>query len=139
MSPKKRQTRRPAARPQARTAATRGSGGPRRPARPLPQGETFFTPGAGGVRATMERRSAKLLVYLHQMPRWIMPVLLAALLVAGLAVPGPMGALALALVAAFLGWLGYLSWPSLTPGKRAIRLVTTLVLVGLAVLQLVRF
>ncbi|MQA98339.1 MAG: hypothetical protein GEV11_28455 [Streptosporangiales bacterium] len=105
----------------------------------MPQGEAFFTAGATGARAAVERRSATPLLYLHQMPRWVMPVLLAALMLAGLAARGPVGALALTLVAAFLGWLGYLSWPSLTPGKRAIRLITTVALLGLAVVQLVRF
>lgn len=136
MSPKKRQTRRPPARPRSARETPTGTG---RPVRPLPEGETFFTPGATGMRAAVERRSSTVLVYLHQMPRWILPLLIAALMLAGLVVPGPMGALALTLVAAFLGWLAYLSWPSLTAGKRTIRVLTTVVLLALAIAQLVRF
>ncbi len=51
------------------------------------------------------------------MPVWVIPIVLAALLVIGLAVPGWAGAAALVLVAAFLGWLAALSWPRLAgPG-----------------------
>ncbi len=51
---------------------------PRR--RPLPKGDAFFTPGATGMRREIERRSAAPLVFLHGLPRWILPV---ALLAAG--------------------------------------------------------
>ena len=40
---------------------------------------------------------------------------LLGLLVSGFAVPGLVGAVALLLVAIFLGWLAYLSWPASTP------------------------
>ena len=52
-----------------------------------------------------ERRSARPLLYLHQLPTWVAPLVLAVLLIAGLAVTGPGGAVALCGVAAVLGWL----------------------------------
>jgi hypothetical protein len=89
--------------------------------RPLPAGERFFTPGATGLRAAVERRSAAPLVFLFQLPRWIVPVVLVIMLLAGLAVPDWRGALAVLPVAGFVGWLGYLSWPSLGVKGRLLR------------------
>jgi hypothetical protein len=61
----------------------------------------------------VERSSAKPLVLLHQLPAWLPPLVMLALLIAGLALPGWIGATALVLVAVLLGWLGYMSWPAL--------------------------
>lgn len=83
----------------------------------------------------MERASVKPVAYLHQMPRWLPPVVIAALFVAGISVRGWPGAALLAIVAALLGWLAFLSWPALHPGSRALRLVMTAALVGLALWQ----
>ncbi|MEY2989347.1 MAG: hypothetical protein RLZZ163_263, partial [Actinomycetota bacterium] len=41
----------------------------------------------------------------------------------------------LLIVATFLGWLLMLSWPVLRPGRRMIRLVVVLAVLGLAVLK----
>jgi len=49
-------------------------------------------------------------LFLRQLPAWVVPLVLAALLIAGLALHGWLGAAALCVVAAFVGWLGYLSW-----------------------------
>jgi hypothetical protein len=66
------------------------------------------------------------------------PVVLAVLLVVGLAVKGLGGGVALCAVAAVLGWLAALSWPRLTAGGRAGRLLTVLVLVAVASYQVAR-
>jgi hypothetical protein len=93
-----------------------------RPARrPLPGGEQFFTPGATGVRRAVETRSATLLVFLYQMPRWVLPVVMVALLITGLALPDWRGGVATLPVLALVAWLSYLSWPSLRPGGRLLR------------------
>src|ERR1700751_1549076 len=73
------------------------------------------TPGASERRRAVERFSARPLVFLTQMPRWV----LLGLLVSGFAVPGPIGAVFLLLVAIFLGWLAYLSWPHINASGRA--------------------
>jgi hypothetical protein len=106
----------------------RASGG-----RPLPRGDSFYTPGAGETRRWIERASARPLVLLHQLPRWLVPIVLVGMLVAGLTVPG-VGAAALVVIAAFLGWLSALSWPALTPNARLLRLAAiagVLVLAGI--------
>lgn len=60
------------------------------------------------------------------------PIVLAALFVAGLALRGWAGAIALCAVAAFLGWLAYLSWPRLAGPGRLGRVVAVAFVLGLA-------
>ncbi|MFI6498305.1 DUF6703 family protein [Nonomuraea typhae] len=101
--------------------------------RPLPPGEQFFTPGATGVRKKVEERSATPMAYLFtQVPRWIVPVVMVVLLLAGFAVQGWLGGVAVLPVIAFVGWLAYLSWPSLRTGGRLLRvaMLTFLLLVA---------
>ncbi|MFI7700084.1 DUF6703 family protein [Nonomuraea sp. NPDC049480] len=98
--------------------------------RPLPEGERFFTPGATGLRKAVEQRSAVPLTYLStQLPRWVPPVVLVVLLLAGFAVANPLGGVAALVVLAFVGWLAYLSWPSLRPGAKLLRVAMTTFLV----------
>jgi hypothetical protein len=106
--------------------------------RPLPKGSSLYTPNASAARQAAERRSARPLLYLHQLPRWVPPVVLALLLVVGLAVKGPGGGAALCALAVVLGWLAALSWPRLTAGGRAGRLLTVLVLLAIAGYQATR-
>ncbi|MEU6999352.1 DUF6703 family protein [Nonomuraea sp. NPDC046570] len=113
----------------------------RRPAprqgRPLPQGEQFFTPGATGLRKSVERHSATPLAFLFtQVPRWVAPVVLVALLLVGFAVPTWLGGLAVLPVIAFIGWLAYLSWPSLRVGGKLLRVA---MLTFLALVSATRF
>ncbi|MEN3536518.1 DUF6703 family protein [Microbispora sp. ZYX-F-249] len=100
--------------------------------RPLPPGEQFFTPGATGLRAAVERRSAASLVFLFQQPRWLAPLVMVALLIAGLVVPDWRGGVAVLPVLAFIAWLAYLSWPSLRPVGRLLRVAVGTFLVLLA-------
>lgn len=102
------------------------------------QRRSLYTPGASDSRRALERSSARVLLYLRQLPRWLPPVVLAALLLAGLTVHGPVGAVALVLVAAFLGWLAALSWPRLSPPGRLLRVAATACLLALAVYQALR-
>ena len=87
------------------------------------------------VRESVERASLKPAAYLHHLPRWLIPVLLAAALVGGLAVHGWAGAALLLVVAAFLAWLATLSWPALGAQGRAVRVLVLAALVGLALWQ----
>jgi hypothetical protein len=106
--------------------------------RPLPPGRNFFTPDASPGRAAAERRSARPLVYLHQLPAWVPAILLAVLLVAGLALRGPAGAVALCGVAAVLGWLAAISWPRVTTAGRAGRVAAVCVVLALGAYQATR-
>jgi O-antigen ligase len=104
----------------------------------LPKGNTLYTPNASPTRQAAERRSARPLLYLHQLPRWVPPVVLAVLLIVGLAVKGPGGAIALCALAVLLGWLATLSWPRLTTSGRAGRLLVLAVLLAIAGYQAAR-
>jgi len=106
--------------------------------RPLPPGTSLYTPGASDARRSLERSSARPLVVLHQLPVWVIPVVLTALLVTGLAVPGAAGAAALVLVAAFLGWLAAVSWPRLAPAGRLLRVASVGCVLVVAVIQALR-
>ncbi|WP_017579642.1 DUF6703 family protein [Nocardiopsis valliformis] len=107
--------------------------------RPLPLGDSLLTPGAGRLRREVEQRSAVPLVWLHQRPRWIPPVILGALFIAGLMAPGPLGALCLLLVAVFFLWLAYLTWPSLARQQRVPRVLMMLVVLVLAMARMLGF
>ncbi|HTP17192.1 MAG TPA: DUF6703 family protein [Streptosporangiaceae bacterium] len=106
--------------------------------RPIPPGNSLYTPGASPARQSAERRSAALLVFLHQLPVWVLPVVLVALLVAGLTVAGWIGAVALLAVAAVLGLLAFISWPRLTARGRTGRAAAIACVLAVAVLQAAR-
>jgi hypothetical protein len=74
-------------------------------------------------------------VFLRQMPAWAVPLLLAGLLVAGLALRGWPGAALLGVLAVIIGWLGYLSWPVLPPSGRVMRVLMFVAVLVVAVLQ----
>jgi Family of unknown function (DUF6703) len=75
------------------------------------------------------------LLWMHQLPAWLPPVLAVALLVIGLAVSGWGGAIALAGLAAVLGWLAMLSWPRLSAQGRLLRLASVAVALAVAVVR----
>ena len=102
------------------------------PERRLPPGDALFTPGAGRLRQEVERRSAVPLVWLHQRPHWLLPLLLGVLFIAGLTSPGVVGALCLLTVAAFFAWLAFLTWPTLARRQRVPRVLMVLVVLVLA-------
>ncbi|SRR6266851_2023656 len=103
--------------------------------RPLPLGITLFTPRASAARQALEHRSASPLLWLHQLPRWLVPMLAAGLLVSGLAVRGLIGGIALAGIAVLLGWLAALSWPRLSGQGRLLRVTAIAVVVAAAVIR----
>ncbi|MHB1432576.1 MAG: DUF6703 family protein, partial [Streptosporangiaceae bacterium] len=119
---------------QGARAAQRRSGQPR----PLPNGRSLLTPEtqASSGRQSLERRSAVTLLWLHQLPVWVLPVVLVVFLAVGVSVGGVIGAIALAVVAAVLLWLAAVSWPRLSLTGRLIRVLTIAVVLGVAVLRL---
>ena len=137
--PKRRQTR-ASRRPRSGGQRPRGAPGgrPGSPAgRPAPAGRSIRagTPGASETRQAVERFSARPLVFLTQLPRWVLLLIVLGLLISGFAVPGLIGAAALLLVAVLLGWLAYLSWPSINTSGRAGRVVALVCMVVLVVWQ----
>ena len=95
----------------------------------------MFTPDPTPARASLEQRSATLLLWMHQLPAWLPPVLAVVLLVTGLAVGGWGGAIALAGLAVVLGWLAVLSWPRLSAQGRLFRLAAVAAVLVAAVLR----
>lgn len=101
--------------------------------RPLPRGTSLYTPDATPGRQATERRSARLLIFLHQLPVWVAPVVLVVFLVGGLAMHGPEAAAVLVVVAAALAWLAVISWPRISAGGRGLRVVAVAVVLAVAV------
>ena len=120
--------RHPARRPQHRPARP----GHRNPAKAAAPERAPAT----GWRAALERRSVGLLVVMNSLPGWLVPVVLAVLLVAGLALPWAWAGLLLLVPALFLGWLLLLSWPVINVAGRVLRLLAVLAVLGAAIFRL---
>ncbi|CAB4957524.1 MAG: hypothetical protein F2842_08970 [Actinobacteria bacterium] len=107
-------------------------GGQRRPGNPAnrsgtPATSSKPTPATTGLsmRRKFERRSAPFILFLHQLPRWAFPLLMAVFLVAGLLIPiAWLGGVLLLALSLFLVWLTILSWPVLSVSGRLLRSVT---------------
>ncbi|MGH3327453.1 MAG: DUF6703 family protein [Streptomycetales bacterium] len=147
MSANRRPPRKPTAhqrraqRRQAAAAQLRGSGRGtqargNRPLRPLPKGDTFLTPTSNRWRRAVERRSAPLLVVLHQLPRWVLPLAMVVLFGIGFFAGGVGGTLCLGVLFIFVAWLSYLSWPAVSLPARLIRIALLGMIAALAVAQL---
>jgi hypothetical protein len=87
-------------------------------------------------KSSIRRQSAVFLVYVHQLPRWVPLVLLPALLIAGLALPGVLGAVALMLLALVV-WFLFMASPARNPAHRVIRLAVPLILLAIGIAKLV--
>lgn len=85
-------------------------------------------------QSAVQRLSAPVLLRLHRLPRWTLPLVTAALLVGGLGTPpGWVPVLFLVPLGALLVWLLSLSWALLTPIARLMRLAVVVALVLLTV------
>ena len=70
------------------------------------------------------------------MPGWLVPALLAVVLLLGLALPVAWTGILLIGIAVFLGWLTAVAWPAISPGSRALRIFVNLGLVALGVAKM---
>ncbi len=86
---------------------------------------------ASPARSRLNRISTPALIWMNSMPRWAVPVGMGLLMVGGLFLPLPFGAVLLGIVALFIGWLFAISWPVLTPGGRISRGLVFLALLGM--------
>jgi hypothetical protein len=115
-----------------------------RPAQPRPakSGSPKASSGGGAPQSTsplaktIAVRSAPALLWLHSLPRWALMVALLVMLVAGLLIPGIIGAALLLILAAMTAWLLILSWPLLDTKGRFLRLMVPLALTAVAILGL---
>ncbi|MFD2081433.1 hypothetical protein SAMN05421678_10675 [Actinopolymorpha cephalotaxi] len=101
------------------TGARHGSGS----AGPSRSPSSSGSPGSTGFRRTAERLSYPVILRLHRAPRWVVTIVLVALLVAGLLAPAPYGPVCLGVVVATMAWLTYLAWHEGDRSRRVIRLV----------------
>ena len=81
-------------------------------------------------------RSAPVLLWLHQLPRWTLVLVLGTLLVVGLYSGGVLGGILLLILAAVVGWLLLLAWPLLETGGRLSRLTVVLALALVGILEI---
>ncbi len=108
-----------------------------------PRGPQGSTPKAAPARAAsdlspLQRISLPLLTRLSAMPKWLIVVVLAVLLVFGMIQSGPLawlGALILGLLTVFFLWLLVLSWPAIPASGRLLRGVVVVALAGVTVLK----
>lgn len=106
---------------------------------PGPYGQGGGVPPTGRTprRRAVEDRSAPFLLRIRRAPRWLIPLVPVALLLAGLAAPAAIGGPALLLLVLLLGWLAYLSWPHLGETGRLLRVAALVLLLGLSVSRLI--
>ena len=85
------------------------------------------------LRTSVEQTSRPLLVRLHALPRPLIPLGTVVLVAVGVLAPPAVGLVALAVVALFVAWIAYLSWPAVSAGGRAVRvaMVALVVVLGL--------
>ncbi len=85
-------------------------------------------------RSRVEHASAPFAEKLNGMPRWAPFLAVLALMAAGVFVPR-VGFLFTLVIAAFLGWLLYLTWPRLVGPEKLMRIAVLLMVVAVAVVQ----
>jgi len=88
------------------------------------------------LRMRIDHASLPLMTKLSELPRLVPFVLLLTLLVAGVVISGPVGFVLMAVAAAFVGWVLYLSWPRLTGSERIMRLAVLTLAIAMAIVQL---
>jgi hypothetical protein len=88
------------------------------------------------LRARITKASYPLVARLHRMPKLTLPGITLVLALIGVFAPISVGVPALVLLALVLCWLGFLSWPIVTTGQRAIRVFSVLVIILFAVKRL---
>lgn len=86
-------------------------------------------------RTRFEDLSRGPLQTLNRVPRALVVIGLAAMLLAGLLAPAWIGTILLLILGAFLAWLVALSWPLLAPGSRVMRVITVGLVFGAAYLR----
>ena len=88
------------------------------------------------LRVQVERTSRPLLRRLHAWPRPVLALLTVALVMVGVLAPPAVGLAALAVVALFVSWIAYLSWPAVSGSGRLVRVAMVALVVVLALTRL---
>jgi hypothetical protein len=90
----------------------------------------------GPARLALERASLPLLARVARLPRAVPFLVLLALLVAGVLISGPIGAVLIGLVVLVVAWMLVLAWPALSGVERLGRFAVLLLAVALCTVQL---
>jgi uncharacterized protein DUF6703 len=114
------------ANPKRRKPATRRPNQPRKtttaPRRAMPVKPRVTTaPPDSTLRTAVAGWSRAPMIWLSRQPKFLIPAVMLALILTGLLAPVPVAVVALVIVVAFVGWLGFLSWPVLSAGARGVR------------------
>ncbi len=105
--------------------------------RPLgPRAQRIPSQAKSPARLKLEKLSIRPLHFLKKLPKLVLPILMGAVLLAGLLVPAAWAGLLLLVLAVFLGWLLALSWPALAPSSRWIRLFVVIAIVTASIWRL---
>jgi hypothetical protein len=88
------------------------------------------------LRARITRASYPYVRRLHELPKLTLPGITLVLALVGVFAPPAAAVPALILLALLLAWLGFLSWPVVGAGSRAMRIFAVLVILFLAVSRL---
>jgi hypothetical protein len=94
---------------------------------------SWTTPGASPLRRRVEEASRKPLIYAAAAPRWVLFLGFAALAIGGGLLPVPYGVICIGILALAVGWLIFLSWPSLPSAGRPARLLVLGLLIAAGV------
>ena len=111
---------------------------------PAPQPRRSATPArapqpslpATSRRARFERWSRPWLLRMQLLPNFVIPAILGVMLFLGLALPWAWAGLLLVAIAVFMFWLTAVSWPVISPGSRALRMVVNVGILALGVARL---
>ncbi|MEI6108634.1 MAG: DUF6703 family protein [Actinomycetes bacterium] len=82
------------------------------------------------ARKAITQASTPLLLRIHLLPKFVVPVLIAGFMVLALFTSGLIGGIALTFVSIFIGWLMYLSWPLLDSRSRVLRFLVLCILIS---------
>jgi hypothetical protein len=85
------------------------------------------------LRARITKASYPYIRRLHGMPKLTLPGITLVLALVGVLAPVAAAVPALVLLALLLAWLGFLSWPVVSTGSRAMRMFAVLVILLFAV------
>jgi hypothetical protein len=85
------------------------------------------------LRQRVTKASYPFVAKLHAMPKLTLPGITLVLALVGVFAPVPAAVPALILLALLLSWLGFLSWPVVSTGQRAVRVFSVLVILLFAV------
>ena len=82
------------------------------------------------LRKQVTNWSAPFLLRLHALPKFLVPALIAGLMLLGLFLQPPYSGVSLTIVSLFIGWLMYVSWPLLDSKARVIRFLVFLIVLA---------